>query len=170
MPQSLQALLALFIFSIFIVTQHQYTSQEQARMVNQAISVLANGVATERLDFVASMGFDQATVDNNSIDSKTDLTLHNAFGPSQDRAGDDLDDFSGTTITVQRGEGGSGLFFQAETHVTYVSESDLESAVPTHERTRYKKIEVVVYPTQSIGVPDTVRVSRVESCKSSCQW
>ena len=173
MPQSMQVLLAFFLFSILMITQHRASLQAEVRVVNQAVAVLAEGVAVERLEEIAGKGFDQATVDNNAITSPGSLTAPSKFGPLQDRAGDDIDDFDDTQVVISRGTQSGALDFAVEADVYYINDPDTDDK--TTSPRKYKMVRVAVYPTNygassHIAPPDTVRLSQVVSCKSACNW
>ena len=168
MPQSSKAMMALFLFSFLILTQQRTAVQAETSAVRGSVALLANGVATERLDQVTALGFDQATVDNISISSASALTSRHDFGPNIDKAGDDLDDFDGTTVSVARGMGSDTLHFRAETSVYYVQDADPHAGVKSSTPTKHKKVSVRVYCLDVVA--DTVQLSMVKACKSSCTW
>ena len=166
MPQTTLAFMAIYVFSLLILTQQRTSVRAQVGAIKNTIGILANGVATERLERVASLDFDQATRDNNAVFGSAALTATSDFGPVQDKAGDDIDDFHDTAVTFERGFAGDTLRFQAETSVYYVQDANLiASASPT----KYKMIDVRVY-SLDVALADTIRLSRVKACKSSCQW
>lgn len=170
MPQSMLIIMAMIVFSFLMLTQQRTSSQAQFTAVKNTVGILANGVATERLELVSARGFDQGTVDHNALFHANDLSSVQQFGPSQDKAGDDVDDFDGTSVTIARGFGADTLRFQAETTVYYVQGSNPHAGVKSSVPTKHKKIDVTVYSLGMGVVKDTVRLSRVMSCKSSCQW
>jgi hypothetical protein len=163
----MQVLLAFFLFSIIMITQHRASLQAEVRLINQAVSVLAEGVAVERLEEVASKGFDQATVDNISITSPGSLTSPSKFGPLQDRAGDDVDDFDATQVIISRGTQAGTLDFTVATEVYYVQDPTTDEKAT--EPRKYKMVRVTV-TTDNMDFPNTIELSQVISCKSACQW
>lgn len=169
MPQSTKALMALFLFSFLILTQQRVAVQAETAAVHNTVDLIANGVATERLAQVSALGFDQATVDNISVSSASALTAPSAFGPKLDKAGDDIDDFDGTVVSVNRGMGADTLHFRSETSVYYVEDDDPHAGLQSASPTKHKKIDVKVY-CLDVADADTVRLSMVKACKSSCPW
>lgn len=168
MTQSMYVIIALMIVSLFVYHQARTTIEMQGTMVRNAVAVMANGVAVERLSKIRSMSFDQATKDG-FMDAPAQLTSVANFGPSQDAENDDVDDFDGAVKEVYRVVGEGSLGFRVESSVTYADENDPAIAALSSARTKYKKVTVTVY---SLDLPDadTVRIAQTISCKNACNW
>ena len=169
MNESLLAILAFFGLSLLLVFQHRATWQSESTMIQQTVDVLARGVAIERLEEITAKGFDQATVDHDVVTTSADLTAPSDFGPLRDFAGDDLDDFHQTTVTLSRRVEQDTIHFTVHAEVFYVDEVQPYRGLATGYPTRYKQVTVTTYP-ENLAVADTFRLSRIASCVSSCQW
>ncbi len=166
MPQSMYVIIALMILSLFVYHQRRTAIEMQGAMVQSAVEVLGNGVAVERLSRIRSMSFDQATK-GIFIDAPAKLTLPANFGPNQDMANDDVDDFGGALQDIYRVVGTDSLGFRVASYVTYASENDPSQGVVGP--TKYKKVTVKVY-SLDLADADTVRISQALSCKNACNW
>ena len=138
-------------------------------MVNQTVSTMLNGAAVERMEEIGATGYDQATVDNESISSWTDLAfVDDGFGPGNDPiAEDDIDDFHTAVDTLYRTIGTHSLAFVVTSTVSYASESNPDEE--TSARTKFKKVTVEAV---SVELPNlgSVTLSRSFSCGSACAW
>ncbi len=166
MTQSMFVILALMVLSLYVYHQRRTTIQMQETMVQSAVEVIGNGIAVERLSRIRSMSFDQATK-GIFIDVPAKLTVPAYFGPNQDMANDDVDDFDGVLQDIYRVVGTDSLGFRVASSVTYASETDPSQAVTGP--TKYKKVTVKVY-SLDLADADTVRISQTLSCKSACNW
>jgi len=170
MPQSMLAVLALILFSLFAVQQQQRVYVTQNNMIRQAISGMLNGVAVERLEEIAATAYDQKVSDNETLTSASGLSSTAAFGPGNDAiAEDDVDDFHTATDTLYRAIGTDSLGFVVYSEIQYASEGNPEQPATTGQRTKYK---LVVVTARSLTLPDLseVRVKQSVSCGSACQW
>lgn len=178
MGQSLYAIVAMMVVSLFAVHQQRNALRVQLNMIDSEVATVASGVAVERLEEIGALAFDQNTRGGTLVDSPGDLTPASEFGEGYDRPVDDLDDFNGSVKEILRPLGGvDTLRFDATTEVEYVRESDtsLASSVPT----KYKRVKVTVtvkgagmdrlYSSDGLA-QRTVTLSQLFSCKSACQW
>ena len=169
MPQSLLAIAAISILSLFVFQQQQSAIYVQRTMVEAAVAVMSNGVAVERLSEIRTMHYDQATRDYGVVDSPLLLSQRSNFGPSRDTPNDDIDDFDGAVKDVERIIGTGTLTFRVESQVTYAEEGDPSSESKSSLPTKYKKVTVKVY-NLDLAEADTVEISQSFSCKEACQW
>ena len=169
MSQTIYAIIALVLLSLFVFQQRRSTIRMQHTMVNNAVAVVAHGVAVERLSKIRSMSYDQATASDTYIDSASELTPPEEFGPSQDVENDDADDFHGAAIDVGRVVGGHTLNFRVESTVQYADEDAPDTPRTDNTRTRYKKISVRVY-SLDVAEADTIEIAQTVSCKNACNW
>jgi hypothetical protein len=83
MQQTLGAFLAIRAVMTFSLNYHRATLQSQQTAINSEMEVMANAVASDVMNYVASKSFDARTADN-SVDCynrNTDLlTSQSAFG------------------------------------------------------------------------------------------
>ncbi len=169
MLQSLFAIVAMSILSLFVFQQQQSAIYVQRTMIKGAVAVMSNGVAVERLSEIQTMNYDQATRDYGVIDAPTRLSLRSDFGPSRDTPNDDIDDFDAAVKDIYRVIGTDTLTFRVESEVTYADESDPSSESKSSLPTKYKKVTVKVY-SLDLAEADTVEISQSFSCKEACQW
>ena len=169
MLQSLFAIVAMSILSLFMFQEQQSAVYVQRTMIKGAVAVMGNGVAVERLSEIRTMNYDQATRDYGVIDSPVLLSQSSDFGSSRDTPNDDIDDFDGVVKDIYRLIGTDTLTFRVESEVTYAEESDPSSEAKSSFPTRYKKVTVKLY-SLDLADADTVRISQSFSCKAACQW
>ncbi len=74
MPQTMLAILAMMLFSMFAVEQQQKVYLAQQTMIRQTVSIMLNGAAVERLEEIGSKGYDQTVVDNETLSSSAELS------------------------------------------------------------------------------------------------
>ena len=85
MPQTMLAILAMMLFSLFAVEQQQKVYLAQHTMIRQTVLVMLNGASVERLEEIGSKGYDQTVVDNEILSSPAELSSPDtAFGPGND--------------------------------------------------------------------------------------
>ena len=170
MTQTMFAIIALVIISLFVVHERRGALQVQNTMVHNAVAAIGNGVAVERMSQIRAMSYDQATRQG-FLSSAGQLTPAYAFGPGQDVENDDIDDFHGATKDIYRVVGTDTLTFRAESFVRYADEADPEEPAPNALPTKFKQVTVRVY---NVGLPeaqaDTVWLSQTVSCKNACNW
>ncbi len=170
MPQTMLAILAMMLFSLFAVEQQHKVYLAQQTMIRQTVVVMLNGASVERLEEIGSKGYDQTVVDNETLSSSAELSsLDTEFGPGNDHtAEDDLDDFHIAVDTLYRAVGADSLGFVVGSEVVYASEFDPEQPAAPGTKTKFKLVTVTA---RSLTLPDLeVQISRSFSCGSACQW
>ncbi|MCH8961450.1 MAG: hypothetical protein IH820_09045 [Bacteroidetes bacterium] len=170
MPQTMLAILAMMMFSLFAVQQQKKVYVAQHTMIRQAVTTMLNGASVERLEEIGSNGYDQAVVDNEILSSSAELSSPDPdFGPGNDHtAEDDLDDFHMAVDTLYRAVGADSLGFVVESEVEYASELDPELPAAPGTKTKYKLVTVTA---RCLTLPDLeIHISRSFSCGSACQW
>jgi len=102
MPQTMLAVLAMMMFSLFAVQQQEKVYFAQNTMIRQAVSAMLNGAAVERLEEIGSKDYDQAIVDNETLTTSSQLaSASTEFGPGNDHTSeDDIDDFHSAVDTL----------------------------------------------------------------------
>ncbi len=168
MTQTMFAIVALIILSLFVYHERRTTIRAQGTMVRSAVATIGNGVAVERLSKIRTLSYDEATRET-FVDSPAQLTLHYNFGPSQDSPNDDVDDFDGAVKDVHRVVNSDTLSFRVESYVRYANESDPSQVSTGTIPTKYKLVAVKVY-SLDLPRPDTVRIAQTISCKNACNW
>jgi hypothetical protein len=166
MSQTMLAILALMLVTLFAFQQQRNIGQARVGMMRNEIAVQAMSVAVDRLEQVGVVSFDEATLGDAKITAAGSLTPGPPF--AQDTQGNDIDDFHGGDTTVTRYIHGKPMPFRVETTVAYAAEND-----PEHEvsfRTRFKKATARAYAL-NVGIAiDTATVSQTFACGSLCDW
>ena len=176
MGQTMYAIIAMMLVSLFAVQQQRHSIRTQLDMIDNEVATIASSVAVERLEEIGSVAFDQNTKDG-VIDSASELTSASDFGEGQDQPGDDIDDFDGTDPDVVRTINGMQLAFATETTVTYADEDATDE--PIAGPSKYKLVTVTVtvqgldntlYSGANGKAKSVITLSQSFSCKSACQW
>jgi len=170
MPQTMLAILAMMLFSLFAVQQQEKVYFAQSTMIRQTVSAMLNGAAVERLEEIGSKGYDQSIVDNETVTSTAELaSAATGFGPGNDPTPeDDIDDFHAALDTLYRAVGTDSLSFHVESTVQYADEVNPSVPAAGGIKTKFKLVTVTV---RSIDLEDLeATVSRSFSCGSGCQW
>lgn len=168
MMQTLLALLAMMIVTLFSFHQQRNIIHTQMSMIRSEAVTHATTVATDLLQEIGSKAFDHATTDA-TISSPTDLTLKPHF--TMDASGNDIDDYDDDTrVRKYRLLNGDTLWFDVWSEVNYADENDLQSvaADPTI-RTRYKKVTVWVQSV-TVDLQEPIYLSQTLACGSRCAW
>ncbi len=178
MGQTLYAIIAMMIVSLFALHQQRHAIRTQMDMIDNEINTIASGVAVERLEEVSAFAFDQKTKGGRIVESPSGLTAREDFGSGEgkDMPNDDLDDFDNTDVEMQREVGGQPLVFEVHTTVDYADPVDTDQ--PREQRGKYKLITVTVSPKDldnSLYSAEGLKknlytLSQSVSCKSACQW
>lgn len=164
------AILAMMLFSLFAVQQQEKVYYTQSIMIRQAVTAMLNGAAVERLEEISSKGFDQATVDNETLIAASQLASDiTDFGPGNDHtAEDDVDDFHTAVDTLYRSIGADSLGFMVSSQVDYAATTNPSQPASSGTKTKYKLVTVTA---RSVELPNLeVTISRSISCGSACQW
>lgn len=182
MGQTLYAIIAMMVVSLFAMQQQRNALRAQLDMIDNEISMMASGVAVERLEEIGAQAFDQNTRGGETADSPNDLTPPSEFGAGFDQTGDDLDDFHGSLTTFGRPIGEDSLWFDVVATVDYVQENNHDQ--PSGNATKFKRVTVTVvvdedapenagilamYDAEGLAERSVV-LSQLYSCKSACQW
>lgn len=166
MPQTLMAILAMVVTSLFAFGQHRSVLTSRLNMINQEVALRSTSVAVNMLEEIGSLAFDEATKDS-EIFSSADLTeLTSEPAELESAQADDIDDFNNIerTVTLTRRLG--DLNFIGRSTVRYVNSDGTPSPMV---QTKYKELTVVV-KSADIATPDSVYISKIISCGSRCNW
>jgi hypothetical protein len=125
MQQTILALAAVLIFSIYSLNRHGADASRSQTGVTAEIESAAAALAGERLHQVERRAFDESDVGREGARTSTmGLTSQMAFGPEvgegNEASFDDLDDFHGRARTVTAVRGGQTLSFRDSVSVRYV--------------------------------------------------
>lgn len=162
MSQTLLAILALMLATMFAVQQQRHTGFTRLSMIRAEISTQSTGVAVDRLEEIGSMAFDEATVGGTAV-SLANLTAGPPF--QLDAPGNDIDDFHGVSVDTFRVAGLDTLRFRVQSVVAYADPEDVGKVVTGP--TSMKKATVKVY-SLDIAAPDTITLSQSYACGSWC--
>lgn len=172
MPQTLLAILSMVLTTMFAVNQHRSVLTTQLGIVRQDLSLRTTSVATDIMDEISAMAFDEATK-TDAVSDPNQLTvlpitgLDEYVGDFQESGGaDDLDDFNGLEIQRQRTQGAHTLNFVVRPTVNYVTGG---GDTVVDYVTKMKKVTLEVSSTD-YSFADTIRVAQVFSCGSRCNW
>jgi hypothetical protein len=169
MPQTLLALAAMMMATLFALNQQRGIMQTRMSMMRNEVATAATGVAVDRLEEVRAMSYDEATKGEDKIFSPAALTSKPTFTDDAPPI-DDIDDFDGSYVERFRVWKSDTLWYGVATAVTYAEESapDVPLADPTH-RSKFKKATVTVSSLNVDGM-DTITISQSFSCGSKCAW
>ena len=174
MPQTLLAILAIAITSMVALNQHTGRLHAQKEIIRKEISTQMMAVATDRLEHIGHMAFDENTIGNNILTSPDQLTHPDNF--DEDGQNNDIDDFNERSDHAFRIAAGREVWFDLKTTVTYAHENNPDVAVS--HRTKFKKATVEVWPKDTLGInteggfqiPDRIKLSQTYACGSWCKW
>lgn len=167
MPQTSIALLALAASVLISVNRHKVGVDDQFRMISDEVEMVMLNVATNHLEKVGAMAYDERLLGNNRATRTSELTPPNQL---RLEAGDynDVDDFNASNVVDSVLIGGSNLKFRIRTTVTYVEESNT-SQVKTDAPSKFKRVtttlESITYP-----MPSPVSLESVVACGAACPW
>lgn len=169
MPQTLLALVAMMMATLFALNQQRGIMQTRLTMVRNEVATAATGVAVDRLEEVRTMAFDEATKGEDKIFASSDLTSKPTFTDDAPPI-DDVDDFDASYVQRFRVWTSDTLWYGVETSIVYATESQPDEPVADpNERTKFKKATVKVYSLNVENV-DTITISQSFSCGSKCAW
>lgn len=169
MPQTLLALVAMMMASLFALNQQRGIMQTRLTMVRNEVATAATGVAVDRLEEVRTMAFDEATKGEDKIFSTSELTSKPTFTDDAPPI-DDVDDFDASYVKRYRVWASDTLWYGVNTSVVYATEAQPDQPVADpNERTKFKKATVKVYSLNVANV-DTITISQSFSCGSKCAW
>ena len=153
MPQTLLAIGALLIFSLFALSQHRAKSDLESKQMASEMELAAAALAQRHLTHITRYAFDEADVNATTLRTRvSDLPTLTAppqlgrirpdeadeTGPSTN---DDVDDFHGELFTFNWPWNGKDLPLQVSTVVTYIDEM---SSQPSGSETLAKRVSVTV--------------------------
>ncbi len=169
MPQTLLAIAAMMVATLFAFQQQRNVMQTRMQMIHSEIATAATGVAVDRLEEIGVMAFDEATKSGDKIYSSSSLTSMPTFTDDAPPI-DDVDDFDGSLVERFRVYAADTLWYGVETTVRYASEAQPDDVVSDpNQRTKFKKATVKVYSLNYARV-DTISLSQSFSCGSKCDW
>ncbi len=144
MPQVLLTVVAILVFSIFALQQHESNKRLEQVAIGSEVELAATEVAREQLIAITSLAYDEADVGSTAL--RTDETGLSAIGPDSGESSssqyDDLDDFHGHEQNFSVDWHGSALDFTARSEVRYV-----DPATPSNTSTNptlAKEVVVIV--------------------------
>lgn len=166
MQQTILALAAILIFSLYALSRHEADASRERFAITAEVETAAVGIARERLHAITVRSFDEADVGRDGARTSTSgLTATTSFGPdpgeTSESMWDDVDDFhrDARPDTVQWN--GRDLVFRDSVSVRYVVPA---TAATSTSQTLAKEITVVVTaaPSGFIGRPEVAaRLRRI---------
>jgi hypothetical protein len=166
MPQTLMALFALGCATYYSWTRQRAIVEDQIRLVQNEVEMIAASVAVDRLEEISGKSFDHATAGGAVLSSSTSLTAAASFG--KEAGGfDDVDDYHNGADTLARKAGTSTLPFRVYTTVSYANEASPETAATS--RTKVKTVTATV-TSLTVKVPASVVMKRSFTCGAQCSW
>lgn len=146
MQQTILALAAILIFSVYALNRHRADAGTEQTGVSADIENAAAALAGERLHEIERRTFDEADVGREGARSKPNgLTHRNSLGPdlseTNEASFDDIDDFHGRATARTAVRGGQTLQFRDSVSVRYIDPSN-PSATPV--RAMAKEVTVTV--------------------------
>lgn len=169
MPQTLLALAAMMIATLFALNQQRGIMQTRMSVLRNEVQTAATGVAVDRLEEVRAMAFDEATKGEGKIFTSAGLTSKPTFTDDAPPI-DDMDDFDGSYVERFRVWQQDTLWYGVETDVRYAEETAPETPIADpNQRTKFKKATVRVY-SLNVERIDTITISQSFSCGSKCAW
>jgi len=168
MPHSLVAVVAMALASLVTFQQHRSVLMQRMISVRSQVSVESTAAASDRLEEVTATAFDEAVL-TTAVHSAVSLTSFVSGAGQLGESADfnDVDDYDGSVLEMERTASGKTLRFRTVTRVSYVSE--LDGSTPVGYMTRLKKVSVEAVPLE-LTMADTIRVSEVVACGDLCQW
>lgn len=166
MPQTLMALFALACATYYSWTRQRAIVEDQIKLVQNEVEMIAASVAVDRLEEISSKSFDQSTVGDSVLSSSSGLTASGSFGME---AGDqnDIDDYHNGADTLARKAGTATLAYRVFTTVTYAQESSPETT--SSSPTKVKTVTATV-TSLNVKVPSAVTMKRSFTCGAECAW
>lgn len=165
MQQTILALAAILIFSLYSLSRHETDAGVERMAITAEIETAAAGVARARLHEIQRRAYDEADVGRDGMRSSTHgLTpssmLGNENGEDAESSFDDLDDFDGFWRDVTTTHNGATLRFRDSVSVRYLDPSNPASSPST---SLAKEVTVFVRAlTGDAGAPPvTARLRRV---------
>ncbi|MEM1056801.1 MAG: hypothetical protein AAGI52_14860 [Bacteroidota bacterium] len=172
MQQTILALAAILIFSLYAMSRHQADASRERLAITAEVETAAVGIARTRMHEITLREFDEADIGREGARSSlAGLTATSSFGPDMgettEATYDDIDDFDGraTPQTVQWN--GRNLVFRDSVSVRYVVPA---TAAASAGATLAKEVTIIVTaaPDGFIGTPEVAaRLRRIVTPASS---
>lgn len=166
MPQTILAILAMVVATLFAHQQQRNYLHTQIKAMRNEVALQGTAVAEDVLGEIGAMAYDRETAklsDGQKLNSPYELT--SLPFEAQDPLA--IEDFHDQTLDRQRVFRGNTLHFKVEVDVAYVDPVDMETEQTS--QTKAKKATATVYNTD-IKQPVKIRVSRSYTCGSKCDW
>ena len=148
MSQTILALAAIFVFSIFALNQHRTEAHTEQGAIGSEIEIAATNLAQQQLVDIGSLAFDEtiALTVEASMKPEVSSTLGLDTGETID-IHDDIDDLHGQQFSASTMRDGIALDFLVAVNVRYVNPADPSqtSGSPTNLK------EVTVTVTENMG-------------------
>lgn len=161
MPQTLLALCALLIFSVYALSRHRDDAGLERRAVSDELELAAAGLLRERLAALDLLAFDEADVGRTSIRTVPPAgPLGLDAGETATGPFDDIDDVDGLVESRAAQTGVGTVLFDVRYAVRYVDPADpaTPSATPTlAKEVSVQATEVAAGPTERPPVSATLR-------------
>jgi hypothetical protein len=158
MPQTILALVAVFILSTYSLSQLRNTAAIERRSVQREIELVAGDVARERLAEITERVFDQADAAGSSLRLSTaGLTQVADMGPDAGETGpalyNDVDDFhqaDGSALADSADWDGGTLYFDVMITVRYVDPADPDAVATSPTLAKEVLVTVAERPTGTL--------------------
>ena len=165
MSQTILALAAILIFSLFALNRHEADAGRERIAITAEVETAAAGIARARLQEIARRHFDEADIDRKNVRThENGLTPAHRFGPDGELTEDaynDVDDFHGATRPQTATWNGQSIRFNDEVTVRYIDPSN-PSANPSSSLAKEVTVIVRAAPDGFIGTPPVLaRLRRV---------
>lgn len=165
MQQTILALCAILVFSIFALSRHRADAAVERTAITGEYELAATDLAKERIETVTYFAFDESDVNGTGIRTSV-LGLSTPGTDLGETSGDettydDIDDFHGAPArSVSRLWNGQQLQFTDSVAVRYVNPgaADLDAVLPLGARTLAKEVTVTVRASRVgfVGTPPVV--------------
>jgi hypothetical protein len=157
MPQTIGAFMAILTVMTFTLNYQRSEMLTQQRLIGGELEVMANAVASETMNYVATKSFDAAVAADvvTRLDPNTSsLTPSSGFGGAIYADASDIDDFDGITDhdVFFEMEDGAGFNFVVKVAVNYVDDAGAHSMSPTLT----KEVNVTVGGADGLFTPITI--------------
>ena len=165
MSQTILALAAVLIFSLYALNRHETDAGRERIAITAEVETAAAGIARTRLHEIARRHFDEADTDRKNVRTHTNgLTPAANLGPdgeATENAYNDVDDFHGATRPQTSRWNGADIHFTDEVTVRYIDPAN-PSASPSTSLAKEVTVVVRAAPAGFIGTPPVLaRLRRV---------
>jgi hypothetical protein len=166
MPQTMMALLAMMLATLFAYNQQQRAAQTKFNMIRDEVVTQATIVAQDRLEEIGAMAFDEATVGANKVATAAELTGLAFF--TEDAQGNDIDDFHQVVVDTVRSSNLGKLRFRVASTVTYADPNNPDVAVTGPSKAKKATVRVTSLDIAEIMASDEIILSQTYTCGSRC--